>query len=154
MTENDGWTDIRLRMSTKLRIGKHKKTTKESFEGVVLRLLEKYELEGTAATLNFNASPLMDILPGLIGPMAPDHQKEIMLAWRALAKLKDPEARLQLEEALLGEISRIHVAALNRHKYEVGAITLEDLNKIQEHGTGPGPFEAEGKLSTKQEGGR
>jgi len=116
-------------------------------------MVTHFDNQGSGATLKFNAAPLLEILPGLVGGKSVLHQTELLLIWQAFLKVRDVEAKAELNQELHEVLTRFYVRVMNQHKYEVGVISLEDLNRLQ-NGVGPGPFETEGGTKIRQEGGR
>ena len=142
---------IRISEDLKKKLDKRKKTSEESYRSVIERMLVHFDKQGAALTLKFNAAPLLDIRPGLVGGKSVNHQSQLLLIWQAFLKVKDVEAKDELEQELFDFLTRFYVRVMNQYKYEIGAISLEDLNRIQD-GIGTGPFETEGGAATRQEG--
>lgn len=142
---------IRIPSELKNDLEKRKKTSDESYRSVIERMLVHFDKQGAALTLKFNAAPLLDILPGLVGGKSVYHQTELLLIWQAFLKVKDVEAKDELEQELFDFLTRFYVRVMNQYKYEIGAISLEDLNRVQD-GRGAGPFETESGAATRQEG--
>ena len=140
---------IRIPSELKNDLEKRKKTSDESYRSVIERMLVHFDNQGASATLKFNAAPLLDILPGLVGEKSVYHQNELLLIWQAFLKVKDVEAKAELEQELFDYLTRFYVRVMNQYKYEIGAISLEDLNRVQD-GIGAGPFEAEGGVVSQE----